>query len=158
MVQRACSAILIRDAVKRLPMLKPSLAAFTVLLVAVALLASASPYTVSVSTSKSEYAPGDTVTVNVKIDPSATVVLMWEVYDPNGARRDFGQLTCSGSCSFSFRTGSNWPTGTYRIVVAVSGTGDRRLRAIHPPNPHSPRRRGRGSAPSADGLQEPRWV
>jgi len=125
MVQRACSAILIRDAVKRLPMLKPSLAAFTVLLVAVALLASASPYTVSVSTSKSEYAPGDTVTVNVKIDPSATVVLMWEVYDPNGARRDFGQLTCSGSCSFSFRTGSNWPTGTYRIVVAVSGTGDR---------------------------------
>jgi regulator of replication initiation timing len=119
------SAILIRDAVKRLPMLKPSLAAFTVLLAAVALLASASPYTVSVSTSKSEYAPGDTVTVNVKIDSSATVVLMWEVYDPNGARRDFGQLTCSGSCSFSFRTGSNWPTGTYRIVVAVSGTGDR---------------------------------
>ncbi|MCC6049335.1 MAG: hypothetical protein LM580_01435 [Thermofilum sp.] len=125
-------------------MLKPSLAAFTVLLVAVALLASASPYTVSVSTSKSEYAPGDTVTVNVRIDPSATVVLMWEVYDPNGARRDFGQLTCSGSCSFSFRTGSNWPTGTYRIVVAVSGTGDRGYAQFTLRTPTAP---GGGAAP-----------
>jgi len=146
MVQRARSAILIRDAVKKLPMLKPSLAAFTVLLVAVALLASASPYTVSVSTSKSEYAPGDTVTVNVKIDPSATVVLMWEVYDPNGARRDFGQLTCSGSCSFSFRTGSNWPTGTYRIVVAVSGTGDRNSAQFTLRTPTAPGG-GAGAAP-----------
>jgi uncharacterized protein YoxC len=125
-------------------MLKPSLAAFTVLLAAVALLASASPYTVSVSTSKSEYAPGDTVTVNVKIDPPATVVLMWEVYDPNGARRDFGQLTCSGSCSFSFRTGSNWPTGTYRIVVAVSGTGDRNSAQFTLRTPTAP---GGGAAP-----------
>lgn len=141
---KSSSAILIRDAVKRLPMLKPSLAAFTVLLVAVALLASASPYTVSVSTSKSEYAPGDTVTVNVRIDPSATVVLMWEVYDPNGARRDFGQLTCSGSCSFSFRTGSNWPTGTYRIVVAVSGTGDRGYAQFTLRTPTAP---GGGAAP-----------
>ena len=146
MVQRACSAILICDAVKRLPMLKPSLAAFAVLLVAVALLASASPYTVSVSTSKSEYAPGDTVTVNVKIDPPATVVLMWEVYDPNGARRDFGQLTCSGSCSFSFRTGSNWPTGTYRIVVAVSGTGDRNSAQFTLRTPTAPGG-GAGAAP-----------
>ncbi|MCC6064860.1 MAG: hypothetical protein LM576_02645, partial [Thermofilum sp.] len=110
----------------------------------VALLASASPYTVSVSTSKSEYAPGDTVTVNVRIDPSATVVLMWEVYDPNGARRDFGQLTCSGSCSFSFRTGSNWPTGTYRIVVAVSGTGDRGYAQFTLRTPTAP---GGGAAP-----------
>jgi len=141
---KSSSAILIRDAVKRLAMLKPSLAAFTVLLVAVALLASASPYTVSVSTSKSEYAPGDTVTVNVRIDPSATVVLMWEVYDPNGARRDFGQLTCSGSCSFSFRTGSNWPTGTYRIVVAVSGTGDRGYAQFTLRTPTAP---GGGAAP-----------
>jgi len=146
MVQRACSAILICDAVKRLPMLKPSLAAFAVLLVAVALLASASPYTVSVSTSKSEYAPGDTVTVNVRIDPPATVVLMWEVYDPNGARRDFGQLTCSGSCSFSFRTGSNWPTGTYRIVVAVSGTGDRNSAQFTLRTPTAPGG-GAGAAP-----------
>jgi uncharacterized protein YoxC len=141
---KSSSAILIRDAVKKLPMLKPSLAAFTVLLAAVALLASASPYTVSVSTSKSEYAPGDTVTVNVRINPPATVVLMWEVYDPNGARRDFGQLTCSGSCSFSFRTGSNWPTGTYRIVVAVSGTGDRGYAQFTLRTPTAP---GGGAAP-----------
>jgi chaperonin cofactor prefoldin len=105
-------------------MLKLRFSALAALLFAAAL-ALAAPYTVTVSTSKSEYAPGDAVTVNVKVDPSATVVLMWEVYDPNGARKDFGQLDCPGSCSFSFRTGSNWPTGTYEIVVAVSGTGDK---------------------------------
>jgi hypothetical protein len=127
-------------------MLKPSLAAFAVLLVAVALLASASPYSVSVSTSKPEYAPGDTVAVSVKITPSDTVVLLWEVDDPNGVRRDFGQLTCSsGSCSFSFRTGSNWPTGTYTVIVAVSGTSDRgsttfalRTPTAPPPSPPPP--------------------
>ncbi|MCC6049546.1 MAG: hypothetical protein LM580_02495, partial [Thermofilum sp.] len=65
-------------------------------------------------------------------------------YDPNGARRDFGQLTCSGSCSFSFRTGSNWPTGTYRIVVAVSGTGDRNSAQFTLRTPTAP---GGGAAP-----------
>jgi len=107
-------------------MLKRYWATFAVLLVAVAAFVSATPYSVSVSTSKPEYAPGDTVTVNIKVTPSDTVVLMWEVDDPNGVRKDFGQLTCSsGSCSFSFRTGSNWPTGTYRVIVAVSGTSDK---------------------------------
>jgi len=107
-------------------MLKRYWATFAVLLVAVAAFVSATPYSVSVSTSKPEYAPGDTVTVNIKVTPSDTVVLMWEVDDPNGVRKDFGQLTCSsGSCSFSFSTGSNWPTGTYRVIVAVSGTSDK---------------------------------
>ena len=107
-------------------MLKAIWATLAILLVATTALTSAAPYSVSVSTSKPEYAPGDTVTVNVKISPPETVVLLWEVSDPNGARKDFGQLTCpSGTCSFSFRTGSNWPTGTYRIVVAVSGTPDK---------------------------------
>ena len=85
----------------------------------------ANPYTVSVSTSSSTYTPGDTVTVNVKITPPDNVIIGWELYDPNGARKDFGQVTCnSGSCSFFFNTGSSWPTGTYKVVVAVSGTSD----------------------------------
>jgi uncharacterized protein YoxC len=111
---------------QELLMLKRYWVTFAVLLVAVAVFVSATPYSVSVSTSKPEYAPGDTVTVNIKVTPPDTVVLMWEVNDPNGVRKDFGQLTCpSGSCSFSFRTGSNWPTGTYRVIVAVSGTPDK---------------------------------
>jgi regulator of replication initiation timing len=86
----------------------------------------ANPYTVSVSTSSPTYTPGDTVTVNVKITPPDNVIIGWELYDPNGARKDFGQVSCnSGSCSFSFKTGTNWPTGTYTVIVAVSGTSDK---------------------------------
>ncbi len=86
----------------------------------------ANPYTVTVSTSSSTYTPGDTVTVNVKITPPDNVIIGWELYDPNGARKDFGQVSCnSGSCSFSFKTGTNWPTGTYTVIVAVSGTSDK---------------------------------
>lgn len=86
----------------------------------------ASPYTISVATDKQEYAPGDRVTVSVSVSPRQTVVLLWELKDPKGTRRDFGQVTCAGgSCTFSLVTGSNWPTGTYTLIVAVSGTNDK---------------------------------
>lgn len=106
----------------------------------------ASPYSVTATPSKSEYAPGETVSISVTITPAATVVLLWEVKDPSGSRRDFGQLTCQGgSCSFSFVTGSNWPTGTYSVIIAVSGTNDKgytsfvlRTPAPSPPPPPPP--------------------
>ncbi|MEM0336025.1 MAG: hypothetical protein QXT33_06465 [Thermofilum sp.] len=104
----------------------------------------ASPYSVTATPSKSEYAPGETVSISVRITPAATVVLLWEVKDPSGSRRDFGQLTCQGgSCSFSFVTGSNWPTGTYSVIIAVSGTNDKGytsfvLRTPAPPPPPPP--------------------
>lgn len=104
------------------------------------------PYTVNVAPAKSEYAPGDSVAVSVTISPAQTVVIMWEVQDPSGIRKDFGQETCQGGrCSFSFTTGSNWPTGTYTVIVAVSGTNDKgyatfalRAPAAPPPPPTPP--------------------
>lgn len=103
-----------------------ALALALLLLLLPAAAALANPYTVSVSTSKPEYAPGESVTVYVTITPKASVIIGWEVYDPSGIRKDFGQVSCSGgSCSFSFTTGSNWPTGTYSVIVAVSGTSDK---------------------------------
>lgn len=121
----------------------PGLALLLLLLLPAAALAN--PYTVSVSPSKAEYAPGETVTISVTITPAATVIIGWEVYDPANTRKDFGQVTCSGgSCSFSFRTGADWPTGTYTVIVAVSGTADKgsatfTLKApVAPPPPPPP--------------------
>lgn len=102
------------------------------------------PYTLSVSTDKQEYAPGERVTVSVTVSPAHNVVLLWELRDPMQTRRDFGQVECGGgTCSFSFGTGSNWPTGAYNIVVAVSGTDDKgyasfTLRAPGAPQPPPP--------------------
>ncbi|MEM0318043.1 MAG: hypothetical protein QXO97_08660 [Candidatus Nezhaarchaeales archaeon] len=99
---------------------------FIVFLIVLSLSVLAAPYTVSATTDKQEYKPGDKVTVHVTIKPAETVVLLWEVKDPEQKRRDFGQVTCQGgSCSFDFVTGSNWPTGTYTLIIAVSGTNDK---------------------------------
>lgn len=99
---------------------------FIVFLIVLSLSVLAAPYTVSATTDKQEYKPGDKVTVRVTIKPAETVVLLWEVKDPEQKRRDFGQVTCQGgTCSFDFVTGSNWPTGTYTLIIAVSGTNDK---------------------------------
>lgn len=105
----------------------PYLAVLITALILAAQLSISSPYSVSVSTSKSTYAPGEKVTVKGKVSPAASVVLGWELYDPNGKRRTFGQTSSKsdGSFSFTITTSSSWPEGTYRVVVVVSGTSDK---------------------------------
>lgn len=105
----------------------PRLAALIITLILVSQLSTSSPYSVSVSTSKDTYAPGEKVTVKGKVSPAASVTLGWELYDPNGKRRTFGQISSKsdGSFSFTISTSHSWPQGTYRVVVVVSGTSDK---------------------------------
>lgn len=105
----------------------PYLALLITALILAAQLSISSPYSVSVSTSKSTYAPGEKVTVKGKVSPAASVVLGWELRDPNGKRRTFGQTSSKsdGSFSFTITTSSSWPQGTYKVIVVVSGTSDK---------------------------------
>jgi len=105
-----------------------------ILLVLVAILASGmflvevSP-ALSVSTDKTAYAPGDTVTITVKGNPGTAVGI--EVKDPTGATEFVDQVTIGsgGTASTSFKLKSTARVGKW--TVYASGGGETASRSFY---------------------------
>jgi CHASE3 domain sensor protein len=85
-------------------------------------------YSVSLVVPKPAYVLGFPVTVYARVTldgvPFSGAVVLWELKDPNGVRRDFGQSTtnATGYATISIATAPDWPPGAYNLTVAVSGT------------------------------------
>jgi hypothetical protein len=86
---------------------------------------------VTISFSKPAYVLHETITawarVTLDSDPFPGAVVLWELKDPNGVRRDFGQATtnATGYATIIIATSPDWPPGAYNLTATVSGTGAR---------------------------------
>jgi len=79
---------------------------------------------ISVDTDKGTYYRGDLVTVTVTgATPNGRVLL--QVSDPSGAPiwPDEGFASSTGKITFKFEIGSDWPLGTYTVMVKDQSTG-----------------------------------
>ena len=111
-----------------------AIVAFLTVLLACAILKpihSQGQHSVSLIVPKPAYPLGYSVTVYARVtfdgSPLPGAVVLWELKDPYGVRRDFGQATtnATGYATIYFATSPEWPAGAYNLTVAVSGTSAR---------------------------------
>ena len=79
---------------------------------------------VSVSTDKSTYTIGESVTITVS-GAAASSLIQFQVTNPSGNPVDFWETTASplGNCSFSWDISDSLSAGQYRILIKDQGTG-----------------------------------
>ena len=98
----------------------------------------------SVDTDKDKYYRGNLVTVTVTgATPNGRVLL--QVSDPSGAPiwPDEGFASSTGKITFKFEIGSDWPLGTYTVMVKDQSTGATatctfKVEKVPPPPPPPP--------------------
>ncbi|MEM3974274.1 MAG: DUF4398 domain-containing protein [Ignisphaera sp.] len=83
------------------------------------------------------YALGSRVEVYVRATldgaPYSGAVILWELKDPSGVRKDFGQVgtNATGYATIAFQSSEDWPPGSYTILAAVSGTEARTTGVVY---------------------------
>ncbi|MEM1510140.1 MAG: hypothetical protein QW096_09785, partial [Thermofilaceae archaeon] len=83
---------------------------------------------ISIIVPQPAYPLGSRVVVYARVTmggaPYPGAVVLWELKDPQGIRKDFGQATtnATGYATIAIFTSPTWPQGDYILVAAISGT------------------------------------
>ncbi|MEM1820683.1 MAG: DUF4398 domain-containing protein, partial [Thermofilaceae archaeon] len=92
---------------------------------------------ISIIVPQPAYPLGSRVVVYARVTmdgaPYPGAVVLWELKDPQGIRKDFGQATtnATGYATIAFDTSKDWLPGPYDLIAAVSGTEARNTTTVY---------------------------